>query len=1028
MNKVTLAVSLCTLTALAITGCSSSGSSRSNSNNTKPPAVIQGYVGTSNIYSALVYLVPVDVQGQPGKNDEGTGFAGSNSSSDKNAYYSGTLDSKYLNSPAVFIAKSQAADSDKKIAATMQNCEVVSGCYNGINYNTSITIPKDELTLNAAIGNVQTGMQVNINWITTLAADLAYTSYIDENGNEGSAPTTAKDGMYTRYTIERGNLWMNSQFDLSDVISLRPIAPSKLNQFPELASGVRSEAIRYGALLAAGQKLAQEASKTEVDWLKEVIDQQRFLQNQLYKNHSSEFSMCKLYGAAATVLESNIGQLGAVPQEANQELAYLNTKKAGYCAQDNNGQVTAVDVPWSEIKSWVAIAENAKKFVRDLNERLVNLKGDMPNTCTSWNPDPTQGCIDSFFDPKYVQRTEAYYNELKDFYRNNNVAFTSAYTQLRDGVQDFIKCIHNSGSACSDYTEKDGVHSYKTGDLTLILEPDHSVKEGDKFYAFNFKLSGFQTINGSSKITYNSVTSSDGKTTDYPRVRVVYNQASDLPPVIAVADEAAPLTMPTDGTEPLGFDFYFPKLDITEAAGITPSLSTLMTLKMIGVKPHRLDSSDTELPYHYNITEASLVTNAEGGKLGSVTEDGSSVDLKNKVSLNFSAKATSAPDYYAKHVWPNMDDFFTAEGGGNVADSANNTIANLFSYTLVQQAEVIYYYDCDNGKGSFNEQGECKKANGSVGTKQPIKIIADYFQIEPKGLGINRYELFKVTDERLKRTYQILRSCALTLNENDEPDDTTKICSSGSEVTGEDNQDFNLLTDLFAKKDGQYTYLSYFALPGFGAYEPQFPATMDWTTTAQLVDGKRQAKYSQGISDLSLLIDQRFIDENDSKVSKAPLAIAKLNMKKQSATSWEVAVSVGYDYQYLVDVLPIGEKAQSIYLSYFVNESTDADSKRLISELGGLSILRSGTSVFGAEKGAVGLTVGSRVGYSIDTSKSELCGYTSQQESGLTTDKCNAVAYLAFRGSLVAVIRQERKGVYVARFSDGDFIILGEGV
>ena len=53
------------------------------------------------------------------------------------------------------------------------------------------------------------------------------------------------------------------------------------------------------------------------------------------------------------------------------------------------------------------------------------------------------------------------------------------------------------------------------------------------------------------------------------------------------------------------------------------------------------------------------------------------------------------------------------------------------------------------------------------------------------------------------------------------------------------------------------------------------------------------------------------------------------------------------------------------------------------------------------------------------------CGYANRDQLVAVTDSCDAVGYITFRNALVAVIREERPGVYVARFSDGSFILLG---
>jgi hypothetical protein len=63
------------------------------------------------------------------------------------------------------------------------------------------------------------------------------------------------------------------------------------------------------------------------------------------------------------------------------------------------------------------------------------------------------------------------------------------------------------------------------------------------------------------------------------------------------------------------------------------------------------------------------------------------------------------------------------------------------------------------------------------------------------------------------------------------------------------------------------------------------------------------------------------------------------------------------------------------------------------------------------------------VDYDLDAASSLGCGYNASQGA----KDCKEIGYITFRGALVAVVREERAGVYVVRYSDGTFSILGGG-
>src|SRR5690606_25181634 len=244
-------------------------------------------------------------------------YLGEVSSSDAQGYYRVRVAQEDIGKAMVLIVQGKDAGTTTAV------CELTLGCADGRAYKEAKAVASD-FSLTAAVGNVQNNTRININWLTHLAADHAYTSYIDANGT-GQA-TTPTEGMFTPLTIERGNLWLSKQLDLGDIISLRPIAPSQLAADSGLSQSLLEPGIRYGALVAAAQQLAKDKSISEPQWLTEVVDQQRALQGQLYLNHDTKFSLCRLYGAAAEVLQTNLAVAGsAAPAAAEAAQQALNS-------------------------------------------------------------------------------------------------------------------------------------------------------------------------------------------------------------------------------------------------------------------------------------------------------------------------------------------------------------------------------------------------------------------------------------------------------------------------------------------------------------------------------------------------------------------------------------------------------------------------------------------------------------------------------------------------------------------------------
>src|SRR5690606_8650044 len=115
---------------------------------------------------------------------------------------------------------------------------------------------------------------------------------------------------------------------------------------------------------------------------------------------------------------------------------------------------------------------------------------------------------------------------------------------------------------------------------------------------------------------------------------IVYDEQSELPPLTAVDDGLG--NLPAGHVQPLGFDVEWPDVEITLPD--SQALNLYFATKLIGVR----DVLDETSLYHYNVTEVSLSLLMRGKVLGTITEDGKSVELRNLAQLGLSAKPNNA--------------------------------------------------------------------------------------------------------------------------------------------------------------------------------------------------------------------------------------------------------------------------------------------------------------------------------------------------------------------------------------------------
>src|SRR5690606_34030775 len=418
------------------------------------------------------------------------------------------------------------------------------------------------------------------------------------------------------------------------------------------------------------------------------------------------------------------------------------------------------------------------------------------------------------------------------------------------------------------------------------------------------------------------------------RLRLVYNNAYTQPPLTAVDDGTG--TLPAGYTEALGFDLEWPLVEIT-FAGEQETLDFYLAAKLIGVK----DALEPTSLYHYNLTELSLRTRVQGAKLGSFNEQGVSGDLRNQAELTFSLKPNNAANYYSPTPWPRSADYFQAREGFVADDTTPVRETGLFSYRLLENQSIVL---------SATEAGV------------PTNVQADYLEIETLGLGINRFELF-TTDDQL-----VLRKCSIERNSSNESIELKKICTSANSV----EEDFDLIDDLI---NGEEDYLGLFAIPGRGAYKPDF-AAVNYGDRDVVIDGILRASFVQGLDQLNLRVAHELVDMVNNVATRAPRAIVNVRINRPTVDNWEGAIAAGYDYDYLVDVLPTGTRAQSLYLSYLVRDLGGQGDKRFFTELGSLIVFRGGVKLFtDDEKGeSIGVTLASRVDYELGD-ESTPCGY-----------------------------------------------------
>src|SRR5690606_20149459 len=268
-----------------------------------------------------------------------------------------------------------------------------------------------------------------------------------------------------------------------------------------------------------------------------------------------------------------------------------------------------------------------------------------------------------------------------------------AVENLRDHALDFIRCLNGAACVGGNFNPTAKTYTTTDGRLTLTVKGVLVGLDGEvagQFNAFDVEITGTQTVsyeNGNGErqtlyVAYKPVKNTGTNTESKARLRLVYNDAYEKPPLTAVDDGSGPL--PAGYTEALGFDLEWPQVEIT-FNGEQETLDFYLAAKLIGVK----DALKPTSLYHYNLTELSLRTRVQGDKLGSFNEQGVSGDLRNQAELTFSLKPNNAANYYSPTPWPRSADYFQAREGFVADDTTPVRETGLFRYRLLDNQSIV---------------------------------------------------------------------------------------------------------------------------------------------------------------------------------------------------------------------------------------------------------------------------------------------------------------------------------------------------
>ena len=957
-------------------------------------------------------------------------------------------------------ASPEVNDTNEALVGAESICQLALGCTlsnNNISFGGAYSLAEG-LQWSAAVESISDGQFIVLNPITEMARVFGFSIYIN-NKTETSVTSgdTAAPNYYSNYGIVKGNSQTASLLGLMDILSVEPINLFSLHQLAQQASTTLQDSIRYGALVAAWQQLELEYNNSKLEddfsFQEEVISQFVTNKGQLYQAaplDNQVLSLKRWYNTALTNLSAvrdyHIGLGRSLPNEVNLVIARFQQEIIGL----NDGELT---------DSQPTITDQLQVDYRDAvakTKAMVEHVSDLKNNFASGE-----------FRSRFQSSSDVITAEVKRL----TPKWDEMLRQILSIYEYYLSCSHSSCDNQSPWHQSENV--YLAVDKKLIIkQSDEMQLEVSQGLVFNednpegstssnvhdLFLSGSFEVDGL-RIELSDF-SNEGSEGIRSSVRFSFSQAlTGLPvrPALiaggkgATEDEslipdAIELTLPD-------FKLYDPStLSAVNELVVSGVFSALMVANTdIGDFTEGLAETE-KLGKRYNLSNVLATLKLIGIKKGDSVEG---VELRDNAVINLQAVASEAivsadnpAAYFPDAVYPTFEAFFNSREGYSVGSMSPRPI-------VVSRRGVMNF-------PKLNSDGDVAEDNSTVEVQ--------YLELDYEIGGLERYVVYPKIEGDDK--YWGLICSAQPEVESDLVDpEYTKVVQDeeGNDVVQalltcqiRDRYEGEATTDAFINQVYSLNkdWVNLRELNGQGIYRIAYPIDED---TKQLNfqngDDPHYGIIEQtivlGVDSLRLQFQPELVNQSNS--AYLPETILDVSLVWRSHDVIDVNVLLAFDSEQLFNnpdgsglpYLAVGSDVESYAVAYRTDSAGNESGEYTMAWSGvhfvdgpvdGTQVMQRTDDIDLKESVLAG--IGSNVSYvpysarelhqqqlnGVDGTQAteEKCGFFAR--GGLTEEgqDCEAIAYLTFRGLVTGSIREERDGIYVIRYIDGSWQVLGE--
>jgi len=1065
------------LISILVSACSGNSSSRSTS---IPDTlnIVVGLVQSGHADNVDVQGVAVTVNGQLTLDEETGALTGVQTTTDSRGRFAIGLD---YDDPSAIILFARGSEVAAENNVTLIQCKLPQGCptKQGLGseittiafsdsyrteyyYDYAVNDKEDELpetddefeayntTLwSAALEVAAEGQFININAVTDMAGAYGFSTYV----NDGTGACTAEEcdanqqapGYFSKYGIMKANTQVSNLIGIADIISVEPANIASLDTISATFSSNLQSSIRYGALIAALQQIQLTYDNGLAD--RSVRRFRRVLNSQFSHNRG------QLYQKDAPLYFDD---------DKQENVEYVLTKELWFAtAKDILIATKAHFVDLNKVLP-VEVGSVISAFqIELLSLEAGELTQAVPliseSIADSYNNeiDFTKAMLkhlvsaaDEFSNPEYRAKAKAYQQQLLEIGDEVSPAFNVITSSLLDIYGYYLSCTHTS---CDSQNLWHGFNTdFDAEDKTLTLT--FSAEEGDQLVIsqrvvdlITDDANDTPTESLAIDVVFSGVLKNDKLTiiTDFSEeklgdasLRVSYNEiVTQVMPDAALADSNP--SMPAVGQiYPVAYEFSFTSLEMKyQPADGAKELTVQGAYSWLlrGVK----DVRDENAPTKYNLNNLTLVMNVSGPELGQLNEEA----LTDNVVMSLVASGFNTSNYYPDSTFPEWDNYFVPAEGHRFGASSG--------IDILETSIIDYTFPQINADGS-SVTGAIVDGIVVAGKDTQVKVLRFNYlhsgsaafvvypaSTEGKYLGL----LCSITPQN--EPYFELGQISNIGAPNSSGADPASVfdCISQSFYEGDAtvNNFINQLWDLDSQvKD----FIRAINVIGEGVYFADLIASGEtrlpvFTAAETRFTGTMQAPAMLGIDNIRLQIRPQLVNSNNA-ANLAEVAV-DLNLVRPTASSINLGLFIAYNPEQILntdDGLPVvaaGDDVESYYVAFKTLANGDEIGEFIFNWYGaqlidggdGSKYLQDYDSSNPAPKEDFLFNLGTDVAYGETDANAGYtrCGFVF---SGDDSDRdCKAIAYLTFRGLVTGTIREEREGVYVARFLDGTWMVLG---